>query len=1115
MDDKAIGAKVRGLLPGQKLFNRYTLTRLLGRGETGVVWLARDGHEDRDAALKFLPEVIATDRSALVGMRRKARHAIDLAHPNIARIHDFLSDGQLAAFSVEFLAGKPLAAVRAGEPTKVISPDKLGPWIIQICGALDYAHNKVQVVHRDIKPVNLLLDTDNNVKVSDFGIAATLSDEDAWIFKEGSSTSALSYMSPQQLNGEPPAVTDDIYSLGVTLYELLTSKPPFYEGDVLDKMEKEVPPSIAKRRVELGITDMSPVPPEWEETIAACLAKYASARPQIMSRVVERMGLSEGTPSEAVEIGAVDESARTKPKDADLITRLTNSPFQSLTNSPFAENIAEEVHKITKSRGFKLRAILYPSIIAACVVLTAAGYLFGIYLPEKKQRAIKAAADAISWAKTKAENTYSVSMVAAPGDDLSKRVIRGRKFQTKDFYTNALPVALMSEEAWTMAWGRDPIVMGREITPVGMAPHMIVGVVLASDDQSLNHDLFLPDRTLKNPKKAKWVLLAHKAEGEAREGGKLGATGLYRAVKADDLEKVTTYLNAGVEPDNVNDDPTYLGTRVTPLTAAAMFGRFEIAKALLDAGADVNQRHEQGITPLGIALRERQIAIVKLLLERGADLSKDVLSAMPLSLAIQTGDVELIELLLEAGADPNLGNPESNALPPIISAFSLGDRNLIERLVKAGGRLDLTFQHKKWQQPYTSLMAAAESGNLEFFEWVRSIGGQPGPLSGDAWTMAHTAAQGGGLEILTAVVAQGADINANHSDSGTPLHVAARNNHKEAVRWLLNEGADASIRDQDGFTPLEVAEQVGATNVVSAIRQFLDSRPVRSVAAQNITEPVEAPIVADVAPPVVEEQPAPIVTPQEHIPAPVSGQTWTLPVLNLVIQPVSPGNFTMGRAARGSSNERPFTQVNLTKPFWLGATEVTQAQWKEIMGTTIQDQRQKINGVWPARGEGDNHPMYFVTWDEAVEFCRKLTEREQAAERLPEGYAYTLPTEAQWEYACRAGETDDFQSNPDEMGWYAANSVGQSHPVGQKQANAWGLYDMHGNVLEWCLDLYGLYPGGEVTDPTGATSGSLNIARGGDWTSSVSRSSSSSRNKKASDSRYNFLGFRIALTPIR
>jgi formylglycine-generating enzyme required for sulfatase activity len=124
-----------------------------------------------------------------------------------------------------------------------------------------------------------------------------------------------------------------------------------------------------------------------------------------------------------------------------------------------------------------------------------------------------------------------------------------------------------------------------------------------------------------------------------------------------------------------------------------------------------------------------------------------------------------------------------------------------------------------------------------------------------------------------------------------------------------------------------------------------------------------------------------------------------------------------------------------------------------------------------------------------------------------------LPTEAQWEYACRAGTTGDYAGNLDEMGWYGSNSGNKPHPVGQKRANAWGLHDMHGNVWEWCLDWYGNYPGGSVTDPKGAGSGSVRVLRGGCWNYVAGNCRSANRGGNVPGFRNGSLGFRLVLAP--
>ncbi|MES1166570.1 MAG: formylglycine-generating enzyme family protein [Pseudomonadota bacterium] len=221
--------------------------------------------------------------------------------------------------------------------------------------------------------------------------------------------------------------------------------------------------------------------------------------------------------------------------------------------------------------------------------------------------------------------------------------------------------------------------------------------------------------------------------------------------------------------------------------------------------------------------------------------------------------------------------------------------------------------------------------------------------------------------------------------------------------------------------------------------------------------------------------------------------------------PVSAGSFMMGSPVSESGHRADETAhpVTLTKPFWLGRTPVTQAQYEAVMGNN------------PARFKGADFPVETVSWEEAMTFCRKLTERERAAGRLPEGFVYTLPTEAQREYACRAGTGGRYAGELEAIAWYSGNSDEQAHAVAQKQPNAWGLFDMQGNVWEWCLDWYGDYREGKAIDPTGPAKGDGRVYRGGAWFHSGDLCRSAYRYKLAPTERGSLLGFRVALSPVR
>src|SRR6266436_3869433 len=246
-------ATTRELVAGQRLFNRYTLKRTLGRGGMGIVWLARDEELERDVALKFLPDLMIHDRSVLDQLRRETTRCLELTHPHIVRIHDFIRDERSGCISMEYIDGETLSNLRAEKEHRVFEPEEIATWISQLCDALDYAHTRANIIHCDLKPANLMVNQRGELKIADFGIGRSLTDSVSRLTLEQGRSGTLIYMSPQQLNGEQCTHLDDIYSLGASIYELLTSKPPFYSGNIDRQICERVAPSITNRRKELDI----------------------------------------------------------------------------------------------------------------------------------------------------------------------------------------------------------------------------------------------------------------------------------------------------------------------------------------------------------------------------------------------------------------------------------------------------------------------------------------------------------------------------------------------------------------------------------------------------------------------------------------------------------------------------------------------------------------------------------------------------------------------------------------------------------------------------------------------------------------------------------------------
>lgn len=243
---------------------------------------------------------------------------------------------------------------------------------------------------------------------------------------------------------------------------------------------------------------------------------------------------------------------------------------------------------------------------------------------------------------------------------------------------------------------------------------------------------------------------------------------------------------------------------------------------------------------------------------------------------------------------------------------------------------------------------------------------------------------------------------------------------------------------------------------------------------------------------------------------------------NLVLIPAGP--FSLGNTGsyEGEYDEKPPVTIIISKPFYISKYEITQQQYRAVMGNN------------PSEFKGDNLPVEQVSWYDALNFCNALSQSEGLTPCYTmngtkvtcdfEANAYRLPTEAEWEYAAKAGTKTDFYSgkltysgnspidpNLDKIAWYSANSSNATHPVGQKTPNAFGLYDMSGNVWEWCWDRYAEYPSVETKDYQGPEIGTYRVYRGGGWRNLAWYCRSTNRDRNYLDDKNNSLGFRVVL----
>jgi formylglycine-generating enzyme required for sulfatase activity len=317
-------------------------------------------------------------------------------------------------------------------------------------------------------------------------------------------------------------------------------------------------------------------------------------------------------------------------------------------------------------------------------------------------------------------------------------------------------------------------------------------------------------------------------------------------------------------------------------------------------------------------------------------------------------------------------------------------------------------------------------------------------------------------------------------------HVPERLEHY--MRYLVSEETQYELLYRHlTRQPRVIRPELGKIRTLEPVNK-LNALPIEDRQQEFVPIPEASPRTKDISKPqpVIVQPAQPAQTPSENL----NG-------VKLEMVYIPSGEFLMG--SNEYSDEGPIHRVKLS-PYFIGKYPVTQAQWKAVMGNN------------PSRFQGDDLPVETVSWEDAKKFCETISAKT--------GKTYRLPTEAEWEMACRAGSNGKYCFGDDEKllgeyAWYGQNSDDKTHPVGQKKPNAWGLFDMHGNVWEWCGDWYGgryyseCEKQGLVTDPQGPATGSYRVARGGGWNNYAVRCRSADRGGVVPGNRRDGLGFRL------
>ncbi len=1037
------GATVRNLAAGVDVFDRFRLARLLGRGGMGLVWLARDRSLEIEVALKFLPEAVGLDEAAVADLAHETRRARELAHHHIVRVYDFHRDERMAAISMEYIDGPTLTGLRLEQPGAVFEPARLIPWVKQLCAALDYAHELARVVHRDLKPSNLLINSRGDLKISDFGISASVSDTVTRLSRIVSSSGSPPYMSPQQMLGGAPAASDDVYSLGATLYELVTGRPPFHSGNIPLQVQSIVPATLAARRRELGVR-AGGIPENWERTIADCLSKDPGARPSSAGEVARR--LTEAAPATAVEMRAPAVVLAEPPPsesgaEAAAVVDVAGAPVPaSGTVGPPADQPVGLPDRPAVESGRKRRWPLLAGAATACLAAAGIAWLWSERAPaagtiEGPPVSSGASASVPASASAEAPARPFILRVDPPdAPNLHVWIGRSEGMQPEDGVVRFAELADGDYEVVVQAEGFQPVVT--RIRVVG-------------DDRD---------------QEVRLVPLRGRLEIVTSPGA--------RATVVDDRGRPVDVGTADAQGRLVSDNTLRVGRYTLRLEAENRIGA-ELPVELA-VGRTAHVRHLLDPQP-------GRIRVVSVPSGAEVFLNDDPVGFTPTTVEnVPVGQPVRVRVA-RAGYRP--GEMELSLAPGEVRTLNAGT------LAAEAGAIDFT-------------LAGAADGVANFEVFLDARPARP-VWGGETWRI------------------EGVEPGEHR------LEIRRRDHESWSGAATIRDGEVTRI--EAALAPLPATLALAVSGVKS-FEVLVDGVAARPEDGRFSLPPGEAVWVTLRAPGAPDTSRSFNLAPNARetwsvelkIPQPERGRPWTVPDLGLTMVWAPPGEFAMGSPAGEvdrDADEGPATIVRFTQGFWIGKAEVAQDEWQAIMG----------NNPSAFASAGPRAPVEQVSWDDAVEFCRRLNERERAIGRLPDGFAYGLPTEAQWEFACRAGTTTAFafgdsleatQANFDGTQPYGARAKPGANrqttmQTGSFSANALGLYDMHGNVWEWCADVYGeQLPGGTVGDPTAPAGGVYRVARGGGWASEGAHCRSANRLMFAARHSWNDLGFRLALRAV-